>query len=213
MVGAADPVVLDDSVGARRAEPERVVLVPLGTLGEPVDHRPLVQPEAAELSGTGRGGAEQVPHDAHRTGAVGEVGGEVEVQDVVDHVVPAAGGPFGQLHGRSADDLEPDPDARRPAPQRAGTQPVVREQEVLDRVRLAALPAGEVPGDALVDRRLVAAGGREPRLGREHVHPAQGRGQGLNGRSSLLATCRRLMIRSGLSPASAYLAAPDSYTR
>ena len=48
---AADPVLLDHPVRPLGTEPQLQVLVPEFELVLPVDHGPLVQPEAAELGG------------------------------------------------------------------------------------------------------------------------------------------------------------------
>ena len=49
VVGAGDPVTFHDLVSAARPEAERVRRVSGPILGEPVDHRPLVHAEAAEV--------------------------------------------------------------------------------------------------------------------------------------------------------------------
>ena len=62
-VGAGDPVSLDDLVGAARAEPQRPVVADRGV--GLVDHRPLVQAEAAQRRRAARGRHQQ-PVDGRR---------------------------------------------------------------------------------------------------------------------------------------------------
>ena len=143
-VGAADPVGLDDLVGAGRAESQRDG-VPCGVVA--VHHRPLVQAEAPELGRPVRGGPQETGDEVDGRGPLAEQGRVVDADAVVlRDVVP----PAGALAGADEDDPRP----RVPAaqPRRAGG--VVGVEEVLDGVALAPRLPRPVPG-----RQVVGPGG------------------------------------------------------
>ena len=74
-VRAVHGLRLDDGVGAGGAQPQRHRGVPRRSSCGPVDHRPLVQPEAAEPGGAGGGGGQQGPDERRgRAVAAGERG-------------------------------------------------------------------------------------------------------------------------------------------
>ena len=129
----------------------------------PVDHRPFVQPEAAELGRPRRRpgqddpgelqGVPPVPRerfdvDRGGGGARGQPGGGEFA--VVGHavVLPARA----LCRGRTG---EHDAGARVPAQQLARFLRVVSEEEVLDRVFLARRPPGEVGVGIAPDARLM----------------------------------------------------------
>jgi 2-keto-4-pentenoate hydratase/2-oxohepta-3-ene-1,7-dioic acid hydratase in catechol pathway len=62
-----------------------------------------------------------------------------------------------------------------PAPECGGTEAVVGEEEVLDRMRPTAAPAVEVTGDQPVDPRRVVGAAARPLRGLEHPRSRQGR--------------------------------------
>ena len=160
-VRAGDPVRLHDRVGARRAQPQRVVRVPGGVLGEPVHHRPLVQPEAAELGAAPGGRGEQpVRRVRERAPALGVRQGDLG-RPVGDRVALAA-----VVLVRA---LERDAEAGVPAAQLGGPLGVVGEEEVVDRVLDPVLATGQVRGDERVDAVLVAARTGPPHGRGEHL--------------------------------------------
>ncbi|CAH0327566.1 hypothetical protein SRABI128_06233 [Microbacterium sp. Bi128] len=148
-VRAPDPVLLHHLVGAPGPQPQLQVLVPEIELVLPVDHGPLVQPEAAEL-GRPRGSPGQddpcelqclpalpqegVDVDRHRRRLRRQPGGR-EFCGVGRAVILPPGPRLSLGAG------EHDAGARVPAQQLTGLLGVVGEEEVLHRV----LPAGGAP--------------------------------------------------------------------
>lgn len=78
-VGAGDLVRLDDGVRALAAESQRPGRVAHVGRFEPVDHGPLVQPEAAETTWALGGAGEQLAHEPHRVAARFEEGVHVDM--------------------------------------------------------------------------------------------------------------------------------------
>ena len=166
-VRAADPVLLHHGVGARAAEPQRPGGVPHLLLRQPVDHRPLVHPEAAELR-CPSGGRDQQPVQ------------RLDQQPLRHQVLVA--------HRRHAapDDVPLESGVRRalreshavagvPAPQRRRPLRVVAEQEVLDGVRDTLTPALQVRPDPRVHALLVRGATGLPGGHLERFHRHQGR--------------------------------------
>ena len=135
-VRAGDPVALDDLVGARRPEPQRPGRVPDVVRREPVDHRPLVHPEAAEVRRPA-GGRGQQPVDLRDDGQPRgqQVGGDTHPGGPLD--VPLEPEPVRPVGQRDAV-------PGVPAAQRGRALGVVGEEEVLDRVAAARAATREV---------------------------------------------------------------------
>ncbi len=169
-VGARDPVRLDHAVGAVGAEPQRPVGVAGLVLGQPVDHRPLVHPEAAEVGRPGRGGGEQRVQRLEQRALGDDVlrrdrhcsGGRARR----DLVTPQTG-----VIGRVD---QPHAVPRMPAPQLGRPVRVVGEQEVVHRVLGVALAAGQVRLDEGIDARRVGVRALPPVGSLQHLHGAQG---------------------------------------
>lgn len=79
---------LDDGICLALREPQRKILVALLARAEPVDHRPLVQPEAAELRPAAAecGRREQPRHERQGVGALAPV--PLDIRPPRDHPVP-----------------------------------------------------------------------------------------------------------------------------
>ena len=126
-VRAADPVRLDDRVGAVRPEPQRPV-VP-GLVLAPVDHRPLVQPEAAERRRARRGRGEQPVQRLEQR----PLGGDVLAR--VTAIARSSPRPYPLSPAyAAASPASADAVPRVPAPQLRRPLGVVGEQEVVHRV-------------------------------------------------------------------------------
>ena len=136
-VRAADLVRLHDRVGARGAQPQRPAGVPDLVLAQPVDHRPLVQPEAAELARRSRGW----PRAGRRRTALSRHGTR---RSWSGRAARRRGRPPCRTASRRAGDRPPRRAPRRPrvpAAQLGRPLGVVGEEEVLDRVPAPVLAA------------------------------------------------------------------------
>jgi hypothetical protein len=159
-VRAAHRVRLDDGVGICLAQPQRQ-RVPVPVV--PVDHRPLVQPEAAGVRRPGRGRREQPGDEGDGSPAVGEERLPVER----DRAVVVGGVPApGRVRRRTVRaGQEGDPCAGVPPAQLRRPRAVVLVEEVLDRVALPGGPAGPVPRGQRVGPLLVRPRQRRPPVG------------------------------------------------
>ena len=180
---------LDDGVGAVGAEPQRPRGMTHLLLGQPVDHRPLVQPEAPQLGRPRQGSREQLAHEP--TAAHARRG------------MPA--GPSGRRGRRRrsgaigpARQTRPLPGNARPGvppPERAQAERVVREEEVLDRMGDAGPPTPLVPLGRMVDPDGVLGSQLQPGVTRQHpVHDRRVTTQRQGSRSlcgGLLRRCDR----------------------
>ena len=156
-VRAGHPVPLDHLVGAAGTQPQRPRGVPDVGLVEPVDHRPLVQAEAAELRRAGGGGREQRVQRGEQRALS---------RDVLPRHRGVAAGPLDvplEAGVRRPAALEHDAVPGVPPAQRRGTLGVVGEQEVLDRVRHPGLAALEVRPHPRLDPCLVGGAALPPR--------------------------------------------------
>ena len=115
--GAADLVRLDDLVGAGGAEPQRPARVADLVLLEPVDHRPLVKPEAAELCRTSGRGSHEGGDELDCLAA-----GLDEAGSIDDHVLPIDAVVAPLRAGEPGGPLEHHARTRVPAPQLRGLQ-------------------------------------------------------------------------------------------
>ena len=181
-VRAGDPVGVDDGVDLLIREPQRYVLVPHLRRLLLVDHRPLVQPEAAEPRGPGRRRGEEALDVAHRGSPLTEqcIGVDVQALPVgpVETPVPAGGG--ARICGGV---LQQDPGSGVPPVQVAGFEGVVGPQEVLHGVCLAPGSTFPVPRRQRPCPRLVRALAFAPVGFPQHLHarnssPRRDRGDG-----------------------------------
>ena len=131
-----------------------------------VDHRPLVQAEAAGERGRGRRRPTAPVHEGDRVAAVGRnasTSSATRPSASVAYQRQAACGGAGR--GR----LEGDARTRVPAAQQGGAGVVVLEEEVLDRVPLAPGPPGTVSRRQRVGPFRVLRHQRRPRLRGQQV--------------------------------------------
>ena len=167
-VAAAQRVRLDDGVGSGSAEPQRDGAVPpvVGPLS--VDHGPLVQAEAAELGGRGGGGVLQPTDELGGGSTLGDERGQIHRRHPGVGPVETAGGRV--LAGGVQ---QSDPRARVPLGELRRPQPVVVEQEVLDRMLAAGGDPGEVIGEQGAHRVPVRVGQWPPLRRGKHAagHP------------------------------------------
>jgi hypothetical protein len=170
-VRAAQRVCLDDGVGAvaSQAQGERV---PTSGVVLAIDHRPLVQPEAAGVRGAVRRRGEQRAHVPRRVVAVRAERLDVEADGaVVVGRVPAPRRVLSWAVGRAA---QRDARARVPASKEGRLGLVVVVEEVVDRMALASGLAGAVRGRQGVRPGSVRLGEGQPRGGRDdEVHPSR----------------------------------------
>ncbi len=167
-VRARDLVVLDHLVGAWAAQPERPVVPDL--LG-PVHHRPLMQPETAQVRRTARG-RDQQPMDRLDDRTLGQ---QVVGRDTQSRT---AGVP-GARHGRRPVALllgvlrgveQPHPPTRVPPAEGCRALGVVAEEEVVDRVLGADAPSRQVWLDPCVHPLGVRGGAGQPGAARDDFH-------------------------------------------
>ena len=165
-VGAADRVLLDHLVGAGLTEAQRQRMP---VLGPAVDHRPLVQAEAAGEDRAGGGRGEQSVDVADALAARLEVRLDVQCHDTVGvRPVPLPAGVLGRSVGGGG---QAGADARVPAAQLGWPGAVVVVQEVLDRMLRAGRTARAVARGHGVGALGVSTGEWDPR------HRRQRRGQ------------------------------------
>ena len=142
-VRTGDLVRLDDGVGTGPAQPQRPVVVAHARLVDVVQHRPLVEPEAAEGGRPVQGRREEPADRRDPYTPLGEVGVEVNGGHApVGPVEPprlAIG--VDETHART----------RVPAPQRGDRVRVVGEEKVLDRVADGRHSTGPVSDGGRVD--------------------------------------------------------------
>lgn len=137
---------LHNGVNLAGGEAKWVCRVPHLLLGEAVDHRPLVQPEAAERPLTGQGGREETAHEVD-----GPSTGSDEASDV-EADVPAADGIVSPRRPRQASGTgEHHAWSRVPSAQPRDGMVVVLMEEVLDRVLYSCWPPHPVVSGQGVD--------------------------------------------------------------
>ena len=147
-------MAFDDGIGLGWAQPQRHLLMPTLLLGEPVDHRPLVDAETPEIRLTAQRRRQQRGDELRPISTVGAPGLEVhlgEILRIVDAIPPAIEIPtmIGRLkcnaHTRTWMPLLQLPDLER----------VVGEEEVFDRVGLLSHPPFDMRIGALGDPMLM----------------------------------------------------------
>jgi len=154
-VGAPDLVRLDHLIGPRLAQAQWPVDVTVLFATLPVDHRPLVQPEATQVCRPGKGRLQQVPDRPERVRTSGEKALQVQPGAAIGIPVEL---PLGAITGA----FEGDCRTRVPASQLSGRVHVVGEEEVFNRVFARVLPPAQMCGGDGVDPCLVSHLQRTP---------------------------------------------------
>ena len=148
------------------AEPQRPVGVTHLLGSQPVDHRPLVHPEAAEVRRPVGGGPQQDAGLAHQPPAGHDVVLRHRGHPVPGHVARQGLVLGGVTQSHAVPGV--------PAQQRGGPLGVVGEQEVLDRVRLTLTAALQVGIGPLRDPLAVRHGPGLPLVGVQDTQRGQG---------------------------------------
>ena len=152
---------VDHLVGAGRPQSQGSRVPP--HIRSPVDHRPLVQPETPERRGAGGGGAQQVANVRDEVSSRRQKGADVD-GDCAAHSGRSWRRPVEpprRMRTRLGG-YQRHPGSGMPAPQMPGADPVVLEQEVLDRVLHAPTAPLPVRHEVPVGPRFVLGLRRTP---------------------------------------------------
>ncbi len=168
MMRTLDAVAFDDGIGLGRTQPQRHLLMPTLLVGEPVDHRPLVDAETPEIRLPVQRRRQQGGYELRPIPTVRAPGLEVHLGDVpmiVDAIpasveIPAIGrlGEF-DAHTRTGVPFLQLPDLER----------VIGEEKILDRMALLPHPPLDMRIGALSDPLLVPVAQLAPMGGRNHT--------------------------------------------